>query len=209
MPYSETEAKAIALCLSGELEAPENLSNRIMWDLVAIRSAFGDEYEMIKAITFHPPWLEGCFIVAFDDTTYQKVAAGEYRAWDQLNARFRISRIDTTNLYGYVVLHFKGDLHPQRLAEIYSDLPGITYAEPNGIEGDSPNLYARQTENGLTYLFRYAEGDCLSGCMYNEYWYFVFKRGRPVLVGHWVFDTKTPLPNWWNEAKLNRVQGCN
>jgi hypothetical protein len=209
MPYSQTEAKEIALCLSGELEAPENLSNRILWDLAVIRSTYGDEYEMIKGITFHPPWVEGCFIVAFDDTTYQKVATGEYHAWDELNAQYQVYRIDTAGFYGHALLYFEGNLHPGRLAELYSNLPGVNYAEPNGIDGDSPNLYARQTENGLTYLFRYAEGDCPVGCMHNEYWYFVFKWSRPVLVGHWVFDVKTPPPNWWNEAKLNRAQGCN
>lgn len=189
--FDQDEAAMIALCLSGELVAPESLSNRVCRDLAVIRSDFGDELKMIRGISFFPPWEVGCFIVYFDDTTAQEVAEGKYHAWDKLNTQYEIWRIDTTNFSYFARLYFKGRLHPQRLAELYAVLPGVTSAGPDHLYGDGSNLYTRQTENGLTYLFRYGEGDCLSGCIYNEYWYFTFEGDRPVFVGHWIPSTDT------------------
>ena len=207
--FNQDEAQTIALCLSGELVAPESLSNRVCIDLAVIRSAFGDEFKMIRGINFFPPWIEDCFILGFDDTTAKEVAEGEYHAWDQLNTQYQIWRIDTTNFYNHARLHFKGRLHPQRLAELYGVLPGVIYAEPIRFDGDFPNVYARQTSHGMTYLFCYAEGDCEAGCIYNEYWYFTFEGDRPVFVGHWIPSPNMQPPDWWEEAKLNREQSCN
>lgn len=84
------EAEMIALCLSGELVAPKSLSTQIGRDLSVIRSAFGDEFKMIRGISFFPPWEEGCFILGFDYTTSKEIAEGKYHAWDQLNTRYQV-----------------------------------------------------------------------------------------------------------------------
>jgi hypothetical protein len=204
-PWAYEEAKLMALCLSGELEAPDDLYNRVLRELAAIRSAFGDDFQPITRLTFHPPWLMHCLTVWFDDTTAQKVAGGEYHAWDELNERYHVARVDTHAVgIGFAKLYFKETFHPRRLAEQYAPLPGVSHAEPNGFDGDWPNVYPRQAGSGITYLFRYAYGDCMGGCIYNEYWYFVFEGDRPVFVGHWIPYESQQEPYWWKEASLNR-----
>ena len=207
-PYDRDEAELISLCLSGEMTALESLTDRIQNDLTAIRSTYGDRFRKIRGITFFPPWVEGCIIVGFDDTTYREVVEGNYHAWDQLNTQYQNWRIDTLGL-NYTVLDFKGLLNPLRLAELYAVLPGVTSAEPSYLIlfREIPNLYAMQTEHGITYLFLYV-GNYPSGCVYyNEYWYFTFEGDRPVFVGHWKCDSEKP-PDWWQEAKLNLNQCC-
>jgi hypothetical protein len=203
--WAHEEAELISLCLSGELEAPKRLSKRVLNELATIRSTFGDEFEPITRLVFTPPWLVSCLIVGFDSNSAEQVARGEYRAWDNLNRRFHVSRIDTHAIkFRAVTLYFEMVLHPRRLAEEYRSLPGVSYAEPNGLIGDFPNVYPRKTLGQLTYLFRHAQGDCPSGCIYSEYWYFVFSGSRPVFVGHWI-PSKEPQPGWWDEAELNRA----
>ena len=207
-PKDNAEAELIALCLSGNLVAPDSLYKQVLSHLATIRSTFGNNYECLNRITFVPPWRVGRLIIGLDDTTAQKVANAEYQAWDELNKKYQVTKINTGLLefIGSTVLYFKGRLHPCRLAELYADLPGVRHAEPNGRIGDSPNIYPRQTGDGITYLFRDAWGDCPSGCIYSEYWYFVFEEKQPILIGHWAPHEDPQEPDWWNEAKENIEQ---
>jgi hypothetical protein len=88
-------------------------------------------------------------------------------------------------------------------------LPGVEVTSPNFIAGDWSNVYARQTQDGLTYLFRKGWGDCPSGCIYSEYWYFSFDGDQPVFVGHWAPTVEPEEPDWWEEARLNKENYCN
>lgn len=198
------EAELIALCLSGELVAPNNLYNQVLVDLANIRYAFGDKFEPIQSIRFRPPWVPGCLIVSFDSSAAEMVANGEYHYWDELNQRYQVTEIDTMGIrYNWVVLYFKDKLHPRRLAGLYAGLPGINYAEPNGQYGGSSNVYPLQTIRGISYLFREGWGDCFSGCIYNRYWYFVVELNRHIFIGYW-FPNENPVePRWWREAKRN------
>ncbi len=207
-PKDNEEAELIALCLSGDLVAPDNLYNRVLDDLTVIRSAFGDNFEPINRITFVPPWVVGRLIIGFDDNTAQEVANGEYHAWDELNKRYEVTEIDThlVESIGFAWLYFKGRLHPRRLAELYGVLPGVSYTQPSSRLGDSPNVYPRQTGDGITYLFRDAWGDCPAGCIYSEYWYFIFEGNQPVFIGHWAPHENPEEPAWWDEAKQNKEQ---
>jgi hypothetical protein len=201
--WAPQEAELISLCLSGELEPPERLSQRVLNELAAIRSTYGDDFDPITSLEFIPPWLVSCLIVGLDSSSAEQFVEGKYNAWDGLNEKYHVTRINISNIsLGAVTLYFERTLHPRRLAEEYRILPGVSYAEPNGLIGDFPNVYPRKANGHLTYLFRYAQGDCPSGCIYSEYWYFVFSGNLPVFVGHWI-PYEEPQPDWWDEAGLN------
>ena len=205
-PRENEEAELIALCLSGELIAPDSLYEQVLSDLAAIRATFGDTFELINQIKFMPPWQAGCLIIGFDESTFQQIRNDEYHAWDDLNQQYHASNIDTIPFHldgGIVLLTFEGRLHPWCLTELYSVLPGARAPSPNFIAGDWSNVYARQTRDGITYLFRRGWGDCPSGCLYSEYWYFIFEGDQPVFVGHWAPDEDPNEPDWWEEARQN------
>ena len=205
-PKENWEAELMALCLSGELTAPDSLYYRILNDLEAIRADFGDVFEPVHGIGFRPPWMASYLLVAFDESAAQLIVDGEYHAWDELNENHHVTEIKIGG-HGLVSLVFDGRLNPHRLAEQYQVLPGALYAEPNFWIGDGPNVYARQTDFGFSYLFRYARGDCPAGCIHNEYWYFVCEESGPTFIGHWVHRHQ-PEPEWWQEARLNREHYC-
>lgn len=205
-PEDEAEAELIALCLSGDLVASDELYHRVLRNLASIRSTFGGKFEPINLIRFTAPWVAGCLIVGFDDKTAEKVASGEYNAWDELNKSYQVTKIDT-NIINATVLYFKDRLHPRRLSELYRDLPGVRYTEPNHLCGDFSNIYPKETQQGITYLFRKGWGDCPAGCIYNEYWYFiVYEWKHTIFIGHWIPNQSLGEPYWWNEARLNIVQ---
>jgi len=209
-PKENEEAELAALCLSGELVAPDDLYNQILSDLTAIRATFGDTFEMIDQIRFLTPWVAGCVMIGFDDTTFQQIRDEQYHAWDELNEQYQLIDMDTIPIGhgGAVLLSFMGRLNPWRLAELYSVLPGVWSTSPNFIRGDWSNVYARRTQDGITYLFRQGWGDCPSGCIYSEYWYFKFEGDQPVFVGHWAPHEDPNEPNWWEEARLNKEHYC-
>ena len=55
-----------------------------------------------------------------------------------------------------------------------------------------------------SYLFRKAEGDCPSGCIENEYWYFEVTRDGIRYVGTWNGDSHA-VPAWWPDAEINML----
>jgi hypothetical protein len=201
----------MAICLSGELVAQDSLYNQILNDLASIRATFGDTIEVLNQIKFRTPWQSGYLWIGFDTSAIQQIRNGQYHAWDSLNQQYQVTYIDTSffDFIGFALLRFKGRLHPYRLVELYSVLPGVNVASPSGIFGDAPNIYARHSEVEMTYLFRNAWNDCPAGCIDNEYWYFVFEGNQPLLVGYWPQYQQHQPPDWWEEAKLNKAQYCN
>lgn len=198
------EANVIAVCLSGNVTAPQGLSSRVLADLAEIRSRFGG-LELINTIRFRPPWAPSNVIVSFEPETVPLVANGQYHGWDELNQRFQVSKIDLHTIkWGYVVLRFQGQLHGRRLAELYRELPGVRHAEQNSMIGDGPGIYPRGQEmSEMTYLFKYGWGDCPSGCYMVEFWYFIVSAaGEARFVGYWD-PNRDARPDWWADARLN------
>ena len=173
----------MALWLSGELSPPQELHLRLLRDLGAIRSVYGDSIERVNQIRFRAPWGVSQTIVGFDEETYPLVEAGDYHAWDGLNQTYQLSRTKTSTFGRSVLLRLEGLLHPERLSDSYAALPGVTYAVPNGVAGDASNIIPSIGTGGITYIFRDAWGDCPAGCIYERTWEFlVGPDGEPNLV---------------------------
>ena len=149
-------------------------------------------------------------MIGFDVATVEQIRNEQYHAWDELNEKYEVTTIDTLLLdwLGLTGLSFRGRLHAHRLAELYSVLPGTWAVSPAASRGDWPNVYSRQTREGMTYLFRHGWGDCPSGCIYSEFWYFRVDDNWPTFVGHWVPHEQPNVPEWWEEARVNRDHYC-
>ena len=213
------EAQVIAFCLSGTITAPDSLSNRVLMNLAEIRSDFAaefrrasygdDGYMQNEPIRFMAPWVPSCIIMAFEPGTAQLVAKGQYHEWDDLNELYRVSTINLRSIKNsWAILNFKGQLHSRRLCELYAALPGVRIAHPNFYGGGSSWIYpSSHAGSGLTYLFSHGWGDCPSGCIYGEYWYFIaYESGETIFVGYWNPRKDPVQPDWWSDAKLNIEQ---
>ena len=59
---------------------------------------------------------------------------------------------------------------------------GVEYAEPSGYAGDGPDIYAMDSEGRWYVVARHAEGDCPSGCIIEELFFFVVDGARVDMI---------------------------
>lgn len=203
-PKDNAEAELAALWLSGELIAPENLYETIMDDLDTIRTEYADS-TTLASIEFTPPWVPSELLLGLTAEGKRKVQAGDYPELEALNRRYRATEVDTSSSlwrnYGAARIEFSGRKHPGVLAGGYGALDDVMWVEPNWLVGDWSCVYPWQIDGGMSYLFRYAWGDCPAGCIHSIFWYFRVIDGNIEYVGRWLESWVDPQPEWWAEAR--------
>jgi hypothetical protein len=204
-PRENYEAEFVALSLSGELVAPQALYEEVRDGLAHLRSQYSDSIPDgvgFRAIC----WLPGEITGSLTEEASVEIRNGSYTEMDSLNAMLRLARMDTTSFsfsreQVYFHLFFEGRLHADRLREIYDLLPSVEYTSHGYLCLDQSQYYPRLIDGGVSYLFRRGFGDCPSGCIYSEFWYFKVIDLNVEYVGHWDPQSE-PEPSWWNEAKM-------
>jgi hypothetical protein len=206
-PRTDIEAETMALILSGELTAPQELYEGIRSELSEIRAKYGDVMTANKRplgdIRFWLHWEVSQLILEFEEPYLTQVREGRYTGWNDLNAALDLAQIDAL-VTRFFLLRFHGVLNTCRLIPLYRDLPGVTGATRNSLSGDSATIFPRETGSGRTYVFREAWGDCPAGCINQEYFYFVKGDEGYELVGK--YAPPEPPPSWWDEADMNLVE---
>lgn len=176
--YSDplVEAQLIALELSGELTPPADLTQQVLEDLAAIRAA----YPQVAHISYRLPFSPDQIIVGITQQAMQQFQNGQYHALDELNATYGVVEIATKFDRFSLKLKFDRVYNTQLLCQIYSaaNLDGVRYVEPDYTTGDGPTIVAQPP----TYTFIDAWGDCPSGCIHHEYWYFKVEAGQVTLL---------------------------
>jgi hypothetical protein len=192
------EADLLSLCISESLRPVAETSEQILYDLAAIRSAYG--YEALVRTRARTAWT-GEIELRLGEMAAREVALGHYPFWRELNRELGPVRVLTLEP-GHVILHFGSVFNPCLAAERYAELPGVRTAEPVFDQQiDGPEIFVGfHVHFGYTYLFRDAWGDCMSGCRNEEYYYFRFNGPSPLLVGRWN-PADGPPPAWWTEAE--------
>ena len=191
------EAIDFALWLSGKLRAPDSLVSATLFNLGYLRHVVQNPVlsPVVNAKRFMLPWYVSRIDIKFDDTTAQKVSAGQYDAWNQFEESLRPVLVGTVNRFGWSILRFAGILHPRRLSDMYRNLPGVLWTEQGGpgfCEAcgcpDFPT-YPRLVGDDLTYAFT-------GGVQCSSRWrYFKTLFGVPQYVNS----------RWWDEAGLNML----
>jgi hypothetical protein len=197
------EAEEAALWLSGELTAPSPLFGTILADLAAIRSAYSPAIPILNHLEFIAWWPVSKIGVVVTAGLRDKVVAGEPNALDSLNTGYHgtgTSRFSPVPLGWMTEIHFAGRQHPERLAEIYRTVAGVTQAFPDSWIGDYSNVYPWHVEGGMSYLFRLGLGDCPAGCEASDFYYFRRVAGVTEYVGTFRMGVD-PYPAWWSEGK--------
>jgi len=202
-PVDQEEADEAALWLSGEMTSPPALYRTIQSDLAAIRADYAASVPNVS-VKFSPKWESSMLLVGVDEDLNQKLLAHEPNALEAMNRTMSATEMERSFIFHpefpFVSIRFEGRKHPQRLAEVYRTVEGVTAAGPNGFAGDGSSVYPWPVSGGMSYLFRSGFGDCPAGCMYSIFSYFRRANGRTEYMGS--YDTRfDPEPAWWTEAK--------
>ena len=130
-----------------------------------------------------------------DAGTEAAIQAGTYTAWDCPNDLYVDLSISVESWA--VVLELKGIYNVAPLAAEYGALPGVQWAEPNGVFGDGPTICGTIDGETYHYVFDNASGDCPAGCISHAYTYYTTQIGSaPQLQGTWDNSSSTPAPAW-------------
>lgn len=195
------EAREFATWYSGELLPSDSLVFKLLYNLNYLRSVYGDSFSVLDTWNrFLAPWVIGQLVVRFDSTTASLINNNEYTGWDSIEVTLRPdSVLKYPDRFGIALFGFDEYYNPRRLAEIYETLPGVIWAEPNGIDFDGLSgfpFFPGVSNNELTYLYPFLPG------ITHYYLYFKFIGGEPQHIGTWDIINE-PEPPWWQEAKKN------
>jgi len=206
-PAGNEEAALMALWYGAELYIDETLFNRFKAALHEMRNKFEDSIEHVN-ISFMYPVSKESFAVHLTEEAVEQYRNGDYHAWDSLNKVFEVYEIDTLFYFGIfksAYLHYNRLANPLIVKDMYAGLNGVEFTEPNGLVGDWPCTYPWIFDDKVTFLVRHAYGDCPSGCIYSEYYYFQETDTGMAYLGGYIpcYDPPHPEePEWWEEAKI-------
>lgn len=194
------EAIELSGWLCGWLLPSDSLISDVLYKLKVLRNTYNDSIALLDTSNrLLIPWESRKLIIGFDSSTTIMVFNNTYTGWDSLDTNFQP---DSVYIYPstlkFFALGFKKYFHPRRLAEIYEQLPGVIYAEPNSyvfIGFDLFPWYPGWIDNTLTFLFP----DSRHIDQINYYYYFKYINDLPVHIGTYDVINDT-IPSWWIEA---------
>lgn len=176
-----SKAEALALLHSTEPTAPPGLVEQFVTSLEIIAK----DHAYLKPRMESPyavfPWEPNEIFVSFTDEAKQELDAGTYNSTelDQLNEDWGVVEIEL--LYGATYIYRFDKLYNlERLASIYETIPGIKYAETNGLIGAGPRDLVNN--EGTRFTFSVGWGDCPSGCISVFSWSFCVDNDEGTII---------------------------
>lgn len=94
-------------------------------------------------------------------------------AFDTLNERLGLTAVDVLSRFETVIFYFNEHLNVPAAAAAYAAMEGVEYAERNGYLGDGSDIDAVKSEGIWYVVARRAWGDCPSGCINEELFFFI------------------------------------
>lgn len=136
-----------------------------------------------------------------------------YPRIDSLSGLYNLLAVKPLLLDNWFVLKFRYPNHMPRLAEFYAKIPGVEFAEQNGILGDGDNIEHLRKSGQWHFVFSHGWGDCLAGCIYRKYFYVNVSKGlEAAYLGSVGPEFDTPqiylwnIPSWFDATVFANVE---
>jgi len=172
------DAEILALDISGELLAPQDLTTLIEDDLITIR----DQHPYFWTVHARPTTRLGMITLGLTAQAWTGLQEGTYHGLDELEAQYGPSEIVSSVSYDWVTyadFKFQKRYNSDLLAEIYADAEGVLSSESVPMGGGGDDITA--TSRG-SYTFTVRWGDCYAGCAHGHYWTFTVTHAEVELV---------------------------
>ncbi|MFP3939084.1 MAG: hypothetical protein ACOC7L_01705 [Acidobacteriota bacterium] len=198
-PRADENLELLALALSPGVTAEQEIYDRLVRDVTAIRElepAEGVSLENVPFLAFHTG---RTLILTVDGLeTFRAMEEDEYDAWDCLNDwyGFEGAEFDAASPaeHPWVLVRLKGLYALDLVAAEYEALPGVVSAQPERIDrpaiGFLPSLCASVDGATYRYFFDHPQGSALL------YHYRVTADGEVELVGVHDQQSAAPPPPW-------------
>ncbi|MBK8427274.1 MAG: T9SS type A sorting domain-containing protein [Lewinellaceae bacterium] len=169
---------------------PDVLYERAMSMLLAVYNAtqLPERDTVVECLAIHtfPSIWPYSVIVAADanETWAQKYEDGIFptgnTAFDGLITQYNLVNDGSFQIGSSIffsIVSEKG-LNPTALVALFEDVPGVNFAELDGIFGDGNNIQLQETLTGdVEMTYTVAWGDCPAGCIFERSWKFRVKTG--------------------------------
>lgn len=195
-PRADENLELLALSVSGTAVARQEIYDRVVRDVSAIRAWKPD----VQGIAYRPRDDGKSLVLGVDAATATSIEAGSYHAWDALNAGWRfveekaVSQLSDSSI---IVLRFSGIYDMARVAQQYASLGGVRYAEPDFYVGNGPTICVTIEGSAYRYVFDRADGDCPSGCYIHHEFGFTTDAAGPIIPeGTWDSTKPSPPPDF-------------
>ncbi len=132
--------------------------------------AFGE-----LVVTLEPDMSEALSGLLDDATTGSVTLHTGHEEFDALNARLGLSAVELFSSLNSGVFYFNEHLNVYAASRAYSMMGGIELAEPNMYLEDGSDIEASKSQGIWHVVIRHAWGDCPSGCIFEELFFFTVK----------------------------------
>ncbi len=169
---------------------PDVLYERAMSMLLAVYNAtqFPERDTVVECLaihTFPSIWPYSVLVsLNLDETWVQNFNNNVFptgnAAFDGLMSQYHLSKAGSfqigNSLYG--TLETDVALNPTALIHLFEVIPGVNFAELDGVFGDGDNIQLQETLTGdVEMTYTVAWGDCPAGCIFERNWKFLVKTG--------------------------------
>lgn len=155
----------------------DRLAREIGQVLDQVRSAFPPAWEVSPRMDFRP----GILLVGLTPALLSAaVPAGRNEGqptghveFDDLNTRLGLSDMRVFLHVGVALLEFSKYVNLEAAARAYLEIPGVRFAHPDAQLGDGPDIEVVRVQETWYVIVRKAWGDCPSGCLHEELFFFI------------------------------------
>ena len=101
-----------------------------------------------------------------------------HMAFDELNARIGLHGAEVLPSLSIAIMHVSNLANLRVARGAYAAVEGIRHASFDEILGDGPDIVAANPDGSWYVAMRDAWGDCPSGCIHSEAFFFIVERGH-------------------------------
>lgn len=201
-PAASTEANVLTrriLQRSGtdfRLYAPQ--SRELAREIERILSRIRSIHPMIKDVTARDSFDPWSLILHLERDLYRKVSRAVplvslssgpfplrtgHEKFDTLNMEHGLAAIELFPHFSIAVFHFNQPIDPFLSRVVYSSIEGVEAVELDALLVDGPDLEASKSQGIWYVVFRKAWGDCPSGCIFRELYFFTVEDDEVERIG--------------------------
>lgn len=215
-PLEEERAELMAMWQSDSLEAPVELYEQILVDLRTIENQWNDTMAQAKdsamlrgyhdslpdwILPFYPYWQVSKIWIGFNNLqSWNQAQSGLLEEFNRKLNENNFSHVTYDSLFGYYYnasVHFNGRLNSKHLVDAFAGVEGIYSVTTSNMAGDYSVLLPVGEPGERKYYYRFAWGDCPSGCTISENFYYEMDADSAMLLGRWgASHMPQPTPAW-------------
>ncbi len=181
-PSNWDDATYIALWSQEELAVPQSTIDLVAAERGLIEAAFPDMSDIWVFREWEPGWIR-CGLTEEGWTQYHSGGLQQLR--DVIAENACVQWGGSTE-YRYLEFRSVFPLHSERLAELFSVVEGVRYAEAyTDFCCDGSSIEVSDFGPPSRYVYRLAWGDCMMGCYASHYWEYQVSGTSVTLESEW------------------------